>query len=30
MIFVSFLIENIKIPCSYRAPFVPANFLYTQ
>ena len=29
MMFVSFSIEKIKIPCSYHAPFVPPN-LYTH
>ena len=27
MIFISFSIEKIIIPCSYCAPFVPPNFL---
>ena len=27
MIFVSFSIENIVIPCSYHAPIVPPNLL---
>jgi len=30
MSFVSFSIEKNVIPCSYRAPFVLANLLYTH
>ena len=30
MIFVSFSIEKHITPCSYRAPFVPPNLLYTH
>jgi len=30
MIFISISIEKIIIPCSYHAPFVPPNFLYTH
>ena len=30
MIFVSFSIKKVIIPCSYSAPFVPPNFLHTH
>jgi hypothetical protein len=30
MIFISFSIEKIIIPCIYRALFVPRNLLYTH
>ena len=30
MIFISFSVEKITIPCSYHAPFVPPNLLYTH
>jgi hypothetical protein len=28
MIFISFPVEEIIIPCSYRAPFVPSDLLH--
>ena len=30
MIFIFFSIENIMIPCSYCAPFVPPDLLHTH